>query len=630
MRPRAPGRDPEGSFPPEPAEGSGVVLLQETSRHRSRWLWFAQPEAILIARQPAEVAPLLDEVERAVHQGRIAAGYLAYEAAGGLDPALITRPPATDLPLAWFAVYPGSREVDAPAPPGIVSPGAPSGSPRDPAGSAGTAPVFRPTLPAGAFRAGVEEIRGWIAAAHTYQVNFTQRLRAPFRGDAAELFRALHHAQGGACSAYIDTGRFAVCSASPELFFRREGEAIEMRPMKGTRRRGRTLDEDMARAVALLASEKERAENLMIVDMVRNDLGRIATTGSVRVDRLFEVERYETVWQMTSTVSARTQAPLVETMRALFPCASVTGAPKVRTMELIAGLEREPRGVYCGAIGFVAPDRAQFSVAIRTAGVDRLRGEAEFGTGGGIVWDSDPAMEEEECRAKAAILTTRRPAFRLLETMRLGRSGQVWLLDRHLRRLAASARYFGFRCDEEEIRAQLAALPASLPAPPAPRDATARLPIDGGVHTPWRVRLLLDRDGEIELDTTPLAPVPHRPWRVALAEDPIDPDDVFFYHKTTHRAAYETARRAGADDTLLWNPQGELTESTIANLAVRLDGIWCTPPVRSGLLAGTARDALLEAGIVRERVVRREDLVRAEGLALLNSVRGWIAARLVV
>ncbi|HUF77543.1 MAG TPA: chorismate-binding protein, partial [Thermoanaerobaculia bacterium] len=452
----------------------------------------------------------------------------------------------------------------------------------------------------------------------------------------------------------------AVCSVSPELFFSRRGRKLLCRPMKGTAPRGRSAEEDLGLAEELRRSPKERAENLMIVDMVRNDLGRIARPGSVRVRRLFAVERYATVQQMTSEVDAESDAGLAEVFAALFPSASVTGAPKVRTMELLAALETTPRGLYTGAIGYVAPGgEARFSVAIRTAWIDRGAAAGpsgdgarspgagdeqgpwlEYGTGGGIVWDSDPARELAETRTKALVLVralegrpVAEPALRLLETILWRPDTEFALLERHLARLAASAAELGFALDLDLVRSRLAALASELDARSRPR---------------WRlrVRLLAGPAGELALEPRPLEPL-RRPWTVALAAEPVDRRDPYLRHKTTRRELYERAlgearartvreigtREApaapGLDDVLLWNREGELTESTVANLVLRLDGRLVTPPAASGLLPGTFRAELLARGRVEEQALTVADLARAEAIYLVNSLRGWIPARLV-
>ncbi|OHV36642.1 MULTISPECIES: aminodeoxychorismate synthase component I [Pseudofrankia] len=366
---------------------------------------FPRTAFTLEAARPGDVTGLLADVEAAAADGWWAYGFVAYEAAAGLDPALAVDAPVPGLPLAWFGVSPPPRLVP---------------------------PVRASDL--GAYRVGewaaawdedehtarVEAVRREIAAGETYQCNLTTRLTAETEGDERSLYADLALGQRGSYNAYLDLGRFAVASASPELFFETSGRAVRMRPMKGTARRGETPAQDAAIVAALRASEKERAENIMIVDLVRNDLARVATTGSVRVTSLCRAERYETVHQLTSGVAAalRPEAGLVDVFRALFPCGSVTGAPKARTMELIRELEDGPRGVYCGAIGMVAPPgaasfEARFSVPIRTALVDRAAGLATYGAGGGITWSSVPAAEYAELRAKAEILTRlARPAVR--------------------------------------------------------------------------------------------------------------------------------------------------------------------------------------------------------------------------
>lgn len=388
--------------------------------------------------------------------------------------------------------------------------------------------------------------------------------------------------------------------------------------MKGTAVRGRTTAEDERQSRLLRSSSKEQAENLMIVDLLRNDLGRIAEVGSVTVDELFTLERYPTVWQMTSQVSARLRpgVELAEVFGALFPCGSVTGAPKQRTMELIGELEPSPRGVYCGAIGLVAPPtapfRARFSVAIRTAVVDRHTGEAVYGAGGGITWGSDAARERAELHAKAAVLAHPVTEHQLFETLAYDPGEGMRNLDRHLARMADSAGWFDFRFDRAAVLASLHRAVGERPEPA-------------------RVRLLLFRDGRVEVELAGMPPARVRPVRLALDDDPVDPASPWLQHKTTRRDVYlaRALRHPGADDVVLVNQRGELTETTIANLAVRLDGGWWTPPTTSGCLPGVERARLLDLGRLREHVLTPADLGAAEDLAVLNSLRGWRAARLL-
>jgi para-aminobenzoate synthetase/4-amino-4-deoxychorismate lyase len=379
--------------------------------------------------------------------------------------------------------------------------------------------------------------------------------------------------------------------------------------MKGTAARGLWFEQDLEQAERLRSSEKERAENVMIVDMVRNDLGRIARAGSVHVPALFSVERYPTVWQMTSTVAAETDASLTEVMAALFPPASITGAPKASTMQIIAGVECSPRRIYTGAIGFLDPDgRAQFNVAIRTALINRKTEVAEYGLGGGIVVDSNAPQERAEAELKSKVLGTRRPHFDLLETMLWEAVGGYSLLELHLKRVTQSAEYFGFKIDARDVRERLETFARKL------RPAGTR----------HRVRMLVSRTGAVDLTSIPLTDDALGFGDVQLAAEPIDSNDPFLYHKTTNRRVYENAMasRPGEADVLLFNDRSEVTESTLANLIVEIDGSLLTPPVRCGLLPGTARARMLEQRKVREGVIHLDELARASRVFLINSVRG--------
>ena len=411
-------------------------------------------------------------------------------------------------------------------------------------------------------------------------------------------------------AAYIDTDEFSIVSASPELFFTLQGEALTCRPMKGTAHRGMTAADDRRVRDALRDSEKDRAENVMVTDMVRNDMGRIARAGSVTTQALFALEKYATVWQMTSTVRAHTDASISSIFKGLFPPASITGTPKAASMALIAELEDSPREIYTGAIGVIAPGRrANFNVAIRTAWLDKHDGIATYGVGGGIVWDSDPEAEYEECRVKSRVLSSSATArgFSLLETLRWVPGDGYFLLNEHLERLRQSATYFDFACDLERVQQSLAAAAAEF-------GDTAR-----------RVRLEVDRDGRCRVRSEALPSGRHDgPQRIVLAAEPVAQDDPFLYHKTTHRDVYDRARRrAGAnDDVLLWNGDGLVTETTIANVLIELDGEIFTPPVSAGLLGGTLRRRLLESGEIAERDVHVDELRHGMRLTLINSVRG--------
>ncbi|MDX2218557.1 MAG: aminodeoxychorismate synthase component I [Burkholderiales bacterium] len=563
---------------------------------RREWLALSRPLRIFATANHKDVAALLAEVEAAVAGGEgIAAGWVSYEAAPAFD-AHLTVKPAGAVPLLWFGLFADAVPITLPdVLDEIVA--------RD----------WTADVDEAGHAAAVNRILDYIREGDSYQVNCTYRQHAAFAGDPWRAFLRLVAAQRETYGAFIDTGRHVVCSASPELYFRLDGERIVSKPMKGTAARGRTLAEDRDQARNLRASEKERAENLMIVDMVRNDFGRLADTGSVKVPQLFTGEKYPTLWTMTSTVEARTDASLSRIFAETFPPASITGAPKRRTMDIIAELERSPRGVYTGAVGFIAPNRiAQFNVAIRTLVIDRERLEAEYGVGSGIVWDSVPAREWQECATKTRILKSPITPFDLLETLKWTPEAGYALLERHLSRLMDSAEYFDVPVHVANIRKALAEAAQAFG------------------DTAQRIRLLVDHAATIRIEAKPLDLSPQPVMRLALAAEPVDSSNRFLYHKTTHRQHYDAARasRPGFDDVVLWNERGEVCETTIANLAIQIDGQWVTPPVSSGLLPGTLRAEMLARGEVVERVVTVDELKSAANIRLFNSVRGVFSGTL--
>lgn len=554
------------------------------------WRLFDRPIRVLRADQPQDVVGTIDAAERLARStGCTAVGFVAYEAAAAFG--LSVHEARAGIPLVWFGLFEPARGrwVEDLVPHDYtIGPSSPS--------------VNRET-----FLRAFRSIKRHLADGESYQVNYTFKLSASFGGDARGLFTDLAAAQGGRHAAFIDIGTHVVCSASPELFFERVGERVSARPMKGTAGRGLTVVEDRCARDALSRSSKQRAENVMIVDMVRNDLGRVADVGSVEVPELFTTERYPNVWQMTSLVTARCSTSLARLFSVMHPSASVTGAPKVRTMEILRKLETEPRGIYTGAIGRIdCNGAARFNVAIRTAVVDRTRGRVDFGVGSGIVWDSDVSDEYDECLLKGTVLGQRPSAFSLLETMRWTPADGFFLLDRHLRRLVRAAEYFGFPCSEADVRAILA-------------DALA------GAQGLQRVRLLVNQVGEVRVERAPLD-ASCGLLRVTLAQTPIDASNPFLYHKTTNRLAYDGATRPGYDDAILWNEAGQVTEATRANVVVELAGRRCTPPVHSGLLAGVYREELLATGAIVERIVTQADLAAAERVWLISALRGWTRA----
>jgi para-aminobenzoate synthetase/4-amino-4-deoxychorismate lyase len=538
---------------------------------------------MLIAKRVDEVLSVLEFAESESRAGSYVAVMLSYEAAPAFDSALVTHEPS-EFPLAWASVFAETPEPAFEENLIITS--------------------WTPLVHRDEYDRSVARIRELIAAGHTYQVNYSFPLTSSFDGDAHALYRALCLAQGAPYSAYLDIGRYKVLCLSPELFFERRGNHVITKPMKGTIHRGRWLEEDQKLAQQLHESVKDRAENVMIVDLLRNDLGKVSVPGSVRVSSLFDVERFETVWQMTSTVEATLNegTSLVDLMTALFPCGSVTGAPKIRTMQIIRELERFPRGAYTGAIGFLKPGGdCIFNVAIRTVVIDTETNVATFGVGGGVTIDSTAEREYEECLVKSRFLYAPAGEFQLFESLLL-EDGEYFLLERHVERLRDSAAYFGFRFSEDEVRSALGRVAASR----------------------CKVRLTLWKDGRIEINVSAIEAFEIR--RVALATEAVDSSDRFLFHKTTNRDFYaaQLAARPDCDDIIFWNERGEVTESTIANIVVVLDGQLFTPPIASGVLAGTFRDQLLAEGKIKERVITVEDLKNAKEFFLINSVRRWM------
>jgi len=566
------------------------------------------PVAVLTAHTIAEVAPVMAAAEQALRDGFHIAGWVGYEAASAFDSALLTQP-AGPVPLVCFGVFRELRDAE----------------PLVPSGDAQAGSVeWTPQLSRDAYREGVATIREAIADGETYQINYTFRLHADFRSPGAglrspgalapgisrglkpacsisDLYSHLASAEQVPYAALIETDEWTVLSLSPELFFHRDGDRLVTKPMKGTAPRGRWDEEDLAMGESLRTSAKNRAENVMIVDLCRNDLTRVCQVGSVQATSMFDVHRYPTVWQMVSTVEGRLRpdTTLTDIFRALFPAGSITGAPKSSSMRLIAGLEHAPRGVYCGAIGYASPDgRATFNVGIRTITVHRPTGHAEYGVGGGITWDSTAADEHAEAMQKAACLEVR-PPFSLIETLRF-ENGEYVRLDAHLARLKASAAYFGFH---------------------PPTHPVAHLPIGEA-----RVRLCLSRVGRMTWTSEPLDPTPANP-SFALASSPVDSSNHWLFHKTTRREVYDChkAEHPEAWDVLLWNERRELTEFTRGNVVLELDGRLVTPARTCGLLAGIFRQHLLDTGRVVEAIVSVDDLPKATRLWFVNSLREWVA-----
>jgi para-aminobenzoate synthetase/4-amino-4-deoxychorismate lyase len=596
------------------AAGSLNAVLLETSRfdEQNHYSYlFLNPVETVSANTADELYALLEWIEVMRGRGFYLAGYLGYECGYYMEYAsrYSAGPisgPNDLLPLAWFGAYDelfifdhaigsflGQILPDTSAVP------RPDQFTRDSALDIAEEEYIQKIL----------AIRRYIEAGDTYQVNFTDSVTVSTPNDAAASFAVLSAAQPVAYSALLHVGGQHILSLSPELFFRIRGGRLITRPMKGTMSRGLDAAEDEQQAARLRSDEKNRSEHIMIVDLLRNDLGRICRMGSVRVDGLFSIERYRTLFQMTSTISGELCPGLTfsQIFHALFPSGSITGAPKLRTMEIIRELERKPRGVYTGAIGYIAPSGdAEFNVAIRTLVLHK--GTARMGVGGGIVADSDPESEYRECQLKASFLTRPVPGFRLIETMLL-RDGSILFFPLHLERITLSAAYFDFEFDRDAIESDIAEFVASLPSQGA-----------------FRIRLLVNDEGNITMTHTALAEE-SRPWAVRVSPHRVNSKDVLLRHKTTQRKLYDSeytrAHKDGFDEVLFLNEREELSEGAISTLFVKLGGRLVTPPLASGVLPGVLRRHILETEPnAMERPLFLEDLHAAEAIFLGNSVRG--------
>jgi para-aminobenzoate synthetase / 4-amino-4-deoxychorismate lyase len=568
---------------------TGAVVLSG-DRWRIGPSRFANPSREIQAEGPAEVLPALRAAEAAAEAGSWVAGFVSYQAAPGLDQRLKVPGAGRErLPLIWFGVF------DQPAPAALATHGH---------FSLGR---WRAAMSREDHAAKVGIIRDEISAGQTYQVNLTFPMVGDFEGEPESLLGALTRTQPDSHAALIDLGSSQILSVSPELFLKRAGTTLTTKPMKGTARRGRWPSEDQLIRDRLIASEKERAGNVMIVDMLRNDMGKVAMTGSVEVSELFGAERHPTVWQLTSTVESEIEdgVELADLFRAVFPSGSVTGAPKESTMEIIARLEGVPREAYCGAIGYIEPGgrRFEFSVAIRTGILSGSR--FTYHVGGGITYDSVAEAEYEECLWKALVVTQHLPVPSLIETMRYDPDAGIPLLPRHVRRLAASASYWGIDLD-------LVALGEALSGIEGPNGA--------------KIRVLLGPDGRIEVSSEPL-PTWDEPVSILVSDVRVDAADPYWYHKVADRSRYPVSD--DQTEMLMTNLDGEVTETNRSNLLAHVGGRWMTPPLGSGCLPGVARSEAMESMDIVERPMTIHDLMSADELAVTNAVRGWRKAVLI-
>ncbi|MEO5805396.1 aminodeoxychorismate synthase component I [Devosia sp.] len=588
----------------------GTVLLHDTIDPDGQNLLFVEPVRVLVAYTAQEAKAALAELEAAQAEGLWAAGFLSYELGLVFEERLFhLLPGRSEIPLLWLGLYDGPQHLTAPDVQRYI----------EALANGGTAEAVdvEPVIDRATYGQAFDAIKSYIAAGDVYQVNLTFKARFALKGEPAALYRDLVAKQPVSYGALLATGEHTVLSRSPELFVRNVKGQLSARPMKGTLKRGRTLAEDATGRAALAADAKNRAENLMITDLLRNDLGRIAEIGSVKVTDLFSVETYRSLHTMTSGITARLKPGLSTTdiIQNLFPCGSITGAPKLRAMEIIHQVEAAPRGLYTGAIGYFAPG-GDFclNVAIRTAVIDPY-GNGEIGIGGGIVADSLVDAEYDEALLKMKFFTDPATPVALIETLQWKRQGGYVLLDRHLDRMAASASYFQIPFDRAQIEDLLDQQPAGFTVPE------------------MRVRLLLDEREGASITAAALTANPPV-FKFMIAPERVDSSSIWLAHKTTNRAFYDEPREAavknfGVDEVVFLNEKGELTEGSITNLFVERNGILLTPWLESGLLPGTLRADLIARGITVEARLTLEDLQQTSKIYLGNSVRGLMRARWV-
>lgn len=601
--------------PDQPVETDSVrlseafVLLDNSSGSAEPSLLFTDPVEIIKADTPEEVAPALARIEAGIAGGLHAAGFLSYELGYVMEPKLAhLMPEGRNVPLLWFGLYQTPRSMSRNEVGDWLDATTRSESHEF---SSVTVDWTREE-----YEARFARVQEMIRSGDIYQLNLTFKSRFQLNGSPLTFYRDLRTKQRVAFAGIVDTGDATILSASPELFIAQNGRIIETRPMKGTSARAGTIEGDELQRKELATDAKQRAENLMIVDLMRNDIGRISEIGSVEVTDLFTVETYKTLHQLTSGIRAQLKEDvgLEDLMRAIFPPGSITGAPKIRAMELIAELETEARGVYCGAIGYLAPGGlAQLNVAIRTPIVMR-DGRGEMGIGSGVVFDSQGGHEYDECLLKMKFLTDPPKTFELIETMLYEPDSGIVLEARHWSRLAGSAAYFGYVYDEATVRS-----------------AVARA-LEGRENQRLRVRLTLDEEGRVKVTATeqPEAGPDYR-MRYVVSPTRVAASNAFLYHKTTRRELYDSEWSAfnearGADEVVYLNETGELCEGSRTNIFVERDGKLLTPRLSAGLLPGTLRAALLESGRAVEARLDLSDLERADTVWLGNSVRGLCRA----
>lgn len=594
-------------------KGSVLLSTQRVDRNNNRTFLFLKPIAVIKTNCVSEIIPSLKKIEHFLERGFYAAGYLTYEA-GLCFEKILEKNKQFNFPLLWFGIYKEPlifchktltfRGKQTP----------PRADLKNSSCEKGAYKITNPFFCMGEeqYENSLKRIKRFIERGDTYQVNFTFKYKFDFAGSSEKLFLDLSREQSVPYAAFIKHDSLEILSFSPELFFNKKGDKIVVEPMKGTISRGVNMEDDALKKDILKNNPKDKAENIMIVDLLRNDLGRIALSGRVKASKIFEVEKYETLFQMVSSIKANLKKgiKISEIFANLFPSGSVTGAPKIETMKIIERLEPCPRGIYTGSIGFISPGgESVFNVAIRTILINKKLHKGEMGIGSGIVYDSNPSEEYSECRLKARFLTKKKQEFSLIETLLW--NNRFFLLRPHLNRLRASAVYFGFEFDRHKIMRFL---------------KKKALLFDKGKK--YRVRLALEKDGRMKAETDSIEPEAEKRLKVCFSAIKTDSKDIWLYHKTTCRRFYDKeyseCRRKGFDEVIFSNEKGQITEGAISNILIKKGKIFFTPPVSCGLLDGVYRQFLMrnKKMPLKEKILFDKDLREADNIYFINSVRG--------
>lgn len=582
---------------------SKTAVFLETNRFdkdNKSSLLFIKPKKIITAYKGQGLKEKIKEIEVYLRKGYYAAGFISYEAGYFFEEKLFNNK-KYKFPLLWFGLFNKPLVLTKAL--------------RDKQKEKNILLEQKKlNIDYRRYKKDIKKIKSYIEKGDVYQINYTFKDKFKYSGDWANLYLSLRNTQKVSYSAVIKFNNNIILSFSPELFFRKNKKLIETRPMKGTYRRGRNSDEDKKHISSLKDSTKDRSENVMIVDLLRNDFGRISDSGSIEAKELFKVEKYETLFQMISIVRGKLKNNLevYDIFKNTFPCGSVTGAPKIRAMEIIREIEKEPRGVYTGSIGYISPQRkAVFNVAIRTLVLDDEKKEAEMGLGSGIVYDSLAESEYRECLLKADFTKYPKVTFKLIETMLLKENGKIYLLKYHLKRLKNSSKYFDFCYNEGVIKNSLVKYVNKLEN-----------------NKKYRLRLLLDKDGRLEISHNPYRESSQEILKADISEKKVDSQDIFLYHKTTSRTLYDNeykrAQKKGLDEVFFLNERNQVTEGCISNIIVKKGCFYYTPPVECGLLDGVYRQHLLNRKNfpLKEKVLYKKDLFKADKIYISNSLRG--------